>query len=179
MSRPPQTRRLAPFAIVLAWFVAAQIVARAADWQTQPGARSLAVQLPAEGAVGFSVMRPEATGLAFTNPIPPSRHYTNQILLNGSGVAAGDIDGDGWCDVFFAGLGGSSALFRNEGHWKFRNVTAAAGLGACAQLDATGTAFADVDGDGDLDLIVNSVGQGTHLFVNDGRGRFTPAESTR
>ncbi len=172
MSRPPQTRRLAPFAIALVWFVATPIVARAAEWQVQPGARSLAVRLSTEGAPGFSVMRPEATGLAFTNFIPPSRHYTNQILLNGSGVAAGDVDGDGWCDVFFAGLGGGSALFRNDGNWKFRNVTAAAGLGACAQLDATGTAFADVDGDGDLDLIVNSVGQGTHLFVNDGRGKF-------
>ncbi len=101
---------------------------------------------------GFTVMAPESTGLAFTNPIPPSRHYTNQILLHGSGVTTGDVDGDGWCDVFLAGLGGSSALFRNEGNWKFRNITAEAGLGSCAKLDATGTALADVDGDGDLDL---------------------------
>lgn len=172
MSRPPQSRRIVSLAIALVFSAATPIVVKAADWQVQPGARSLAVQLSAEGAPGFSAMRPEVTGLAFTNPIPPSRHYTNQILLNGSGVAAGDVDGDGWCDVFFAGLGGSSALFRNEGNWTFRNVTAAVGLGACAKLDATGAAFADVDGDGDLDLIVNSVGQGTHLFVNDGRGKF-------
>lgn len=172
MSRPPPTRRFVPLAIALGLSVATPIVVKAADWRVQPGARSLAVSPPPEAPAGFSTMRAEATGLAFANPLPPSRHFTNQILLNGSGVAAGDVDGDGWCDVFFAGLGGRSALFRNEGNWKFRNVTAAVGLGACATLDATGTAFADVDGDGDLDLIVNSVGQGTHLFVNDGRGQF-------
>lgn len=172
MSRPPLTRRFVPLAIALGLSVATPIVVKAADWQVQPGARWLAVPPPPEAPAGFSTMQAEATGLAFANPLPPSRHFTNQILLNGSGVAAGDVDGDGWCDVFFAGLSGRSALFRNEGNWKFRNVTAAVGLGACATLDATGTAFADVDGDGDLDLIVNSVGQGTHLFVNDGRGQF-------
>ncbi len=172
MSRPPQTRRFTRLANTIALLAAVPVVVTAAEWQLRPGARSHVVELGTGGAVGFSVMRPEATGLAFTNPIPPSRHYTNQILLNGSGVAAGDIDGDGWCDVFFAGLGGSSALFRNEGNWKFRNVTADVGLSFVAKLDATGTAFADVDGDADLDLIVNSVGQGTHLFLNDGRGKF-------
>src|SRR5207244_584540 len=30
-----------------------------------------------------------------------------------------------------------------------------------------------LDGDGDLDLVVNSVGGGTHVFLNDGKGRFT------
>jgi len=44
---------------------------------------------------------------------------------------------------------------------------------ACPNLDATGAAFADLDGDGDLDLIVNSVGGGTRVFLNDGKGHFT------
>src|SRR6185436_16064864 len=29
--------------------------------------------------------------------------------------------------------------------------------------------------DGDLDLLVASVGRGTHLFLNDGQGHFTPS----
>src|SRR5262249_38282917 len=35
--------------------------------------------------------------------------------------------------------------------------------------------FADLDGDGALDLIVNTFGQGTHIFRNDGTGRFALA----
>src|SRR5207244_3383982 len=42
-------------------------------------------------------------------------------------------------------------------------------------LDATGAAFADIDGDGDLDLVVNSIGGGTHVFLNNGKGHFTEA----
>ena len=49
------------------------------------------------------------------NVLPFERHLTNQILPNGSGVAAGDIDGDGLADLFFAGLGGGSRLYRNLG----------------------------------------------------------------
>ncbi|HKQ37995.1 MAG TPA: VCBS repeat-containing protein, partial [Verrucomicrobiae bacterium] len=137
------------------------------SWTDASGCRFAPVQ-PAPGKVGFTPM----PGLSFTNRIPPERHYTNQILLNGSGVAAGDVDGDGWCDLFFAGIGGGSALHRNGGNWKFENVTKHSGLQLLEKLDATGTALADLDGDGDLDLIVNSVGQGTYCFWNDGKGGF-------
>jgi hypothetical protein len=84
----------------------------------------------------------------------------------------GDVDGDGRCDVFLAGLEGRSALYRNLGDWKFTDVTVASGSPG-AGLDATGALLADVDGDGDPDLVLNSVGGGTVVFLNDGKGRFT------
>src|SRR5260370_15021280 len=99
------------------------------------------------------------------------------MLLNGWGVAAGDVDGDGLCDLYFCGLDGPNALYRKLGNWKFQDVTAAAGV-ACPELDATGAVFADIDGDGDLDLIVNSLGGGTHIFINDGHGYFTRQTNT-
>jgi enediyne biosynthesis protein E4 len=161
--------------LLLLVVVPASAAAPALQWTAQSGGRSAPVRLPAAGKAGFVLMEPQTTGVHFTNNLPAERHYANQILLNGSGVAAGDVDGDGWCDLFFGGLGGGSRLYRNLGDWKFQNITAESGLGAWANLDATGTALADIDGDGDLDLLINSLGQGTLCFLNDGRGRFAPS----
>ena len=121
---------------------------------------------------GFTLMPAEATGIAFTNLLAQERHLTNQILLNGSGLAAGDVDGDGWCDLYFCALDGANKLFRNRGGWKFEDITASANV-ALAGLDASGAAFADLDGDADMDLIVNSLAAGTHVLFNDGKGNFT------
>ena len=95
----------------------------------------------------------------------------NQIRFGGSGVAAGDVDGDGLCDLFFCSLEGRSHLFRNLGNWRFEEITDIAGV-SCQGLFTSGAAFADVDGDGTLDLLVNAYGSGTRLFLNDGKGHF-------
>jgi len=113
----------------------------------------------------------KVTGIDFTNRLAELHSLTNHILLNGSGVAAGDVDGDGLCDLYFCSLDGPNVLYRNLGNWKFEDMTADAGV-ACAGQYSTGAVFADIDGDGDLDLLVNSIGGGTRCFLNDGHGRF-------
>src|SRR5580765_2363242 len=142
------------------------------DWKEGNGCRFAELPVPRAGKTGFQLLPAETTGITFTNWLAQDRHLTNQILLNGSGVACGDVDGDGWCDVYFCGLDGPNTLYRNLGGWKFEDVTEAAGV-ACPNLDATGAVVADIDGDGDLDLLVNSLGGGTHVFLNDGKGHFT------
>ncbi|MCZ7639748.1 MAG: FG-GAP-like repeat-containing protein [Verrucomicrobia bacterium] len=142
-------------------------------WQDGDGYRRAGLPVPAEARTGFTRLLADQTGITFTNLLPESRFLTNQVLPNGAGVAAGDVDNDGWCDLYFCGLSSPNCLYRNLGQWRFEDITAAAGV-ACPELDATGAAFADLDGDGDLDLVVNSIGGGTHLFFNDGRGHFTP-----
>jgi hypothetical protein len=144
----------------------------AGEWQSRRGYRCADLRLPPAGKTGFTILPPETTGINFTNVLPKQRSTTNQIYLNGSGVALGDVDGDGLCDIYLSGLGGGSRLYRNLGDWRFDDITQASGV-AVPSLDATGAALADVDGDGDLDLIVNSVGGGTHVLINSGNGQFS------
>ena len=123
------------------------------------------------GTSGFVELSSSRTGVFFTNQLSEYRSLTNQIFLNGSGVAAGDIDGDGLCDLFFCGLDSKNALYKNLGGWRFQNITDVSGA-VCGQQASTGAAFADLDGDGDLDLLVNGIASGTRVFNNDGKGRF-------
>jgi len=159
---------------LMACAICANLGASALDWQQQPGYRLATLSIAADGKVGFTETDAAAAGIAFTNRLSEERALTNQIFLNGSGVAAGDVDGDGLCDLYFCGLDASNALYRNLGNWHFADITAAAGV-ACADQASTGAAFADVDGDGDLDLLVNGIGHGTRLFLNDGKGHFHEA----
>ncbi len=157
--------------LVLATSLGLQAGSAEQGWQEGQGYRFKELTITAGGKPGFTLLTPQTTGIWFTNTLPESRSLTNTIADNGSGVAAGDIDGDGLCDLFFCGLGGGSRLYRNLGGWHFEDITERAGI-TCTNLDVTGAVFADLDGDGHLDLLVNSIGGGTHIFINDGHGRF-------
>ncbi len=91
----------------------------------------------------------------------------------GSGVAVGDIDGDGRPDLVFANadVRGSArpAVYRNLGNWAFEDVTARSGV----TLSAAGMAalLGDYDNDGDLDLYLTRYGGGA-LLQNQGGGVF-------
>jgi hypothetical protein len=70
----------------------------------------------------------------------------------GHGVTVGDFDNDGHPDLFLTRWRGY-ALYRNDGHGRFEDVTARAGLDGDRDWP-TSAAFADLDNDGDLDLYV-------------------------
>ena len=139
--------------------------------------RSWTVTLPASGRAGFLRVDGSECGIGFTNRLSSEHAAENQIRLNGSGVAAGDVDGDGWCDLYFCGLDGANALYRNLGGWKFQDITEFAGV-ACSNQFSTGALLVDVDGNGTLDLLVNAIGGGTRCFLNDGRGQFRENQSS-
>ena len=142
------------------------------EWQTGAGYRYAPLTVPAKGHTGFTLLPPDATGLWFTNFITDERAVTNQNLLNGSGVALGDVDGDGRCDIYLCRLDGrENKLYRNLGNWKFEDITEAAGVG-CGGQNSTGAVLADIDGDGDLDLLVASMDGGIRVFENDGHAHF-------
>lgn len=140
-------------------------------WPTNAGFRSLPIASLKNGKPGFALLTESLTRIVFTNRLSDAAAAENQIRMGGSGVALGDIDGDGFCDVYLCRLEGDNALYRNLGGWRFEDITARAGI-SCPGQYSTGCALADVDGDGDLDLLVNAIGVGTRLFLNDGRGLF-------
>lgn len=127
---------------------------------------------PSTGKTGFTLIDSKKSGVQFINVLTEARKMTNANLMNGSGVALGDFDGDGWCDIYFCSLAGSNVLYKNLGNWTFKNVTVEAGV-ACAGQTSTGAVFVDLDGDGDLDLLVTSMGGPNACLMNDGKGHFT------
>ncbi len=123
------------------------------------------------GTTGFKELTPEETGISFENHLSDSLIIRNQILLNGSGVAAGDINGDGLTDLYFDQLDGPNKLYENLGGMHFKDITDTDGV-ALSGYYSSGAVFADVDGDGDLDLLVTSLNKENVLFLNDGNGHF-------
>jgi hypothetical protein len=122
---------------------------------------------PVGASSGFTELPITELGIDFINQLEPEISLKNRILENGSGVAAGDVNGDGLCDLYFSGLDSSNRLYINQGNWNFVDVTDTAGV-ACVGQYSTGCCLADMDGDGDLDLLVNGIGSGTRLFLNNG-----------
>ncbi|KIG12425.1 ASPIC/UnbV domain-containing protein [Enhygromyxa salina] len=81
------------------------------------------------------------------------------------GVSVGDVNADGWPDVFMTRLAAPDHLFLNQGDGTFVDVAAQVGLGDCSWTN--GSVFGDIDEDGDLDLLVTSVGATEHqLWIN-------------
>jgi enediyne biosynthesis protein E4 len=125
----------------------------------------------AGGRTGFTRLSPADTGVRCTNVLTGFAAAQNRILENGSGIALGDVDGDGLVDIYVCRLEGGNVLYKNLGNWKFQDVTESAGA-ACLGQASTAAVLADLDGDGDLDLLVNCIGGGTREFLNDGAGHF-------
>ena len=69
----------------------------------------------------------------------------------GMGAAAGDVDNDGYVDLFVTNYG-ADCLYRNEAGRRFADVTRRAGLSGDGWSSSAG--FLDYDADGFLDLFV-------------------------
>lgn len=73
----------------------------------------------------------------------------------GNGVAAGDIDNDGWTDLYVT-YWGPNLLYRNRGDGTFEEIGVKSGTAGPAREWSSGATFIDYDRDGRLDLLVTS-----------------------
>lgn len=101
-------------------------------------------------------------GISFTYRNGEEAGHYAIIESLGGGVAIFDYDNDGRVDIFLPGgghydgttvVGYPFRVYRNEGDWRFKDVTAQVGLDRPAQYSHGGAAF-DYDNDGWLDLLV-------------------------
>lgn len=132
-------------------------------------------------------------------------NFTNVTKQSGVGdtgygmcAVFGDVDNDGWLDLFI-GNRGKNILYHNNGDGTFSDITDQIGLGDEGYCAAA--AFGDIDVDGDLDLFAGNYvefnveehhdwrtnynglqvfqgplafkGQRDLLYLNDGCGNFT------
>ncbi len=107
---------------------------------------------------------------------PPFERWTDRAGVDvpeGLGVSAGDVNGDGWPDLFLPALLGTGGefghrLFLNRGDGSFDDASAD-WLPRTTRHGAWGATLADLDGDGDLDIALAGTGP-NRLWRNDGDG---------
>jgi len=123
----------------------------------------------------------ENSGINFQNNVEDGKKDNSFLFrnfYNGGGVAIGDVNNDGWADVFLTSNAGSNKLYLNKGNWKFEDVSKQAGIMEDDKWN-TGVVFADVNGDGWLDIYVCSSGhmstgnRKNKLYINNHNLTFT------
>ena len=133
-------------------------------------------QPPASDGHLFTLLPSSYTGVRFENRLTDTHDlniFTYRNYYNGGGVALGDINGDGLPEILLTSNMGGNRLYLNEGQYRFRDITQAAGVEGKRSW-ATGATFADVNGDGRLDLYVCYAGnvagsrRANELYINKG-----------
>jgi tetratricopeptide (TPR) repeat protein len=96
-------------------------------------------------------------------------------LGKGMGAAVGDVDADGWPDLFVANDTEPNFLFRNRGDGTFEEVAATWGVAVNqfgSPVSAMGADLRDIDNDGRLDLFVTDLANEGFLLFRHAASHF-------
>lgn len=130
----------------------------------------------------FSNLDATTTGIDFTNTLEEtldSNYFQYMYTYIGGGVAAGDINDDGFVDLYFTSNSGPDKLYLNLGGLQFRDITTTAGITVNDGFN-TGVTMVDINNDGLLDIYVSRGGWKAEdgkfanlLYINNGDLTFT------
>ena len=140
----------------------------------------------------FEELPVSKTGVDFVNKSLEKDNFNifrYRNFYNGGGVAIGDVNNDGFADIFLTSNFEENKLYLNKGNkngesMKFEDVTKQAGI-IGKKFWSTGVTFADVNGDGFLDIYVCNSGsrdeRGNQLYINNGEknGKVTFSEKAK
>ena len=129
----------------------------------------------------FEMLDPDTSGIAFSNNLIDSDSFNIMQYLyyyNGGGVAAGDLNNDGWVDLYFTGNQVDDALYINAGDLSFKDISTKSGINGHKGW-STGVTLLDINEDGWLDIYVCRLGKykmyndHNRLYINNQDETFT------
>ena len=129
----------------------------------------------------FDALSSDKTGVYFNNSLRSDSDMNIIEYLyyyNGGGVGIGDINNDGFDDIYFSGNEVRDELYLNQGNMVFKNITESAGLDSEGYW-SNGVSMADVNNDGLIDIYVSTVSDyknlkgHNRLYINNGDLTFT------
>jgi hypothetical protein len=130
----------------------------------------------------FTSLPSKETGIEFVNTLEESlesNYYQYMYTYIGGGVAAGDINDDGYLDLYFTSNSSKDKLYLNHGGLSFVDITEQAGINKNDGFN-TGVTMVDINNDGYQDIYVSRGGwkDGDNkfanlLYVNNGDLTFT------
>ena len=125
----------------------------------------------------FKLLDSSSTAITFNNRITESfEHnvFNYPAYYNGSGVAVGDLNGDGQDEVYMSGNMSDNKLYFNQGGMHFVDITEISGTAGRSGGWRNGVNMVDVNGDGKLDIYICYSGnfdpelRRNQLFINQG-----------
>ncbi len=127
-----------------------------------------------DGEPLFQVLSSKQSGVNFANTLHETDTFNSlfyEYYYNGSGVAIGDLNNDGFSDIFFGANMTKSRIYLNKGQLNFEDITESSKIDTQGSW-VTGVSMVDVNQDGWLDIYVcvggNIIDDYTNLlFIND------------
>jgi len=130
----------------------------------------------------FTYLTPKQTGIHFINELKETldyNYYQYNYTYIGGGVAAGDLNDDGYIDLYFISNSGEDKIYMNLGSLNFKDVSKTSGITNIGGF-STGVTMADVNNDGLLDIYIckgglkdNTKELANKLYINEGNFHFS------